>query len=224
MQRVQVCRGPRRGFTIIELLVVIAIISILAGLLIPALGRARAIARETTCINNMKQIGVAMQMYRNLWDGYFPVVHGGTYDAPTSLGHEWWHLMEPVGLERKHMLCPDDPHRHEDGVESYIYNGMFAFSKKEDAVANISGQIIVSERGDAEGYESHHGYPAWKPVSDWQDKIKHDRHEGAANYLFVDGHVASLEFAETIGQEQGGDGHCNDSNMHYVADFVGSGE
>ena len=214
----------RTGFTIIELLVVIAIIAILAGLLIPALGKARAMARQTTCINNMKQIGVSMQMYRNLWEGYFPVVHGGTYDAPTSLGYEWWHLMEPVGLEREHMLCPGDPFHKQEDVESYIYNGMFAFSKKEDSVRNLSGQIFVSERGDEGDVLAHHGYPAWKPVSDWQGKIKHDRHEGTANYLFADGHVTSYLFEETIGQEEDGDGHCNGSNMHYVAEFVGSAE
>jgi prepilin-type N-terminal cleavage/methylation domain-containing protein len=52
-----------KGFTLIELLVVMAIIIILAGLLMPALGRAREQARKTTCANNLKQINTAMMLY-----------------------------------------------------------------------------------------------------------------------------------------------------------------
>jgi len=62
----------RRGFTLIELLVVIAIIAILAAILFPVFARAREQARKTSCLSNMKQIGLSLMMYVGDYDEVVP--------------------------------------------------------------------------------------------------------------------------------------------------------
>src|SRR5215831_10951921 len=61
------------GFTLIELLVVIAIIAILAAILFPVFAKAREKARMTSCMNNMKQIGIGFKMYLDNYDDTYPL-------------------------------------------------------------------------------------------------------------------------------------------------------
>ncbi len=68
-------RRTSRSFTLVELLVVIAIIAILAGLLTPTLKRARDAARTTSCLNNLRQVGIALQAYLNDSANRMPVLN-----------------------------------------------------------------------------------------------------------------------------------------------------
>lgn len=67
---------PRRAFTLIELLVVIAVIALLVGILLPALGQARANARATACGSRLHQLGVALALYFNEFDNTLPQALG----------------------------------------------------------------------------------------------------------------------------------------------------
>jgi prepilin-type N-terminal cleavage/methylation domain-containing protein/prepilin-type processing-associated H-X9-DG protein len=75
----------KRKFTLVELLVVIAIIALLAGLMFPVLSSVREKAKKTSCLNNLKQIGVAVSGYVIDFKGHLPVcVRIGTLDDPLS--------------------------------------------------------------------------------------------------------------------------------------------
>ncbi len=79
----------KSGFTLIELLVVIAIIAILAAILFPVFARAREKARQTSCLSNLKQIGLGALMYAQDYDGFFPTMYWtpvAGYDSGVSRG------------------------------------------------------------------------------------------------------------------------------------------
>lgn len=75
---------PARGFTLIELLVVIAIIGILASLLLPALGRSKEQAHKVTCLNNLRQMGIAIKLYADDRQGRFPTKQVDEIDPVTQ--------------------------------------------------------------------------------------------------------------------------------------------
>jgi len=125
--------APKRGFTLVELLVVIAIIGVLIGLLLPAVQAARESARRSSCINNLKQLGLAMQNYHDTRNGFpygysesptNPSTHpfkaatssevftdGAPFSGDPLVYHRrdmWFHRLLPFTEELSITLTPDD--------------------------------------------------------------------------------------------------------------------
>lgn len=98
----------KRGFTLIELLVVITIIAILAAILFPVFARAKAAAKQSVCVSNLKQIGTAMSLYMTDHDDIFPYAIDASdkYDPSIWAGQPAFQAQIPYMLEMPDALMP----------------------------------------------------------------------------------------------------------------------
>ena len=193
----------RRAFTLIELLVVIAIIAILAAILFPVFAKAREKARQTSCLNQLKQAGTAEMQYAQDYDETLPFAYT---NAANSI---YWQVITPYVKNGQIFRCPSDgdPWTPVTGIQlSYITNYTFhppGNAPPPIALAQIlspSQKITQAENGDGGtsdtpptcqyaygtyGSGASAGFNLWARVS-------LARHNGGSNYPFLDGHAKWL--------------------------------
>jgi len=98
----------RKGFTLVELLVVIAIIAILAAILFPVFAKARAKARQSSCLSNEKQLGMAMMSYASDYDDTLPMSYYYQNGANSGNGYvQWSGLISPYVKNWGVFVCPE---------------------------------------------------------------------------------------------------------------------
>lgn len=139
-------------FTLIELLVVIAIIAILAGMLLPALNKARETARGANCLGNMRQVGLACTMYADSFD-YFPLPTRAVEWDDNGSYEGWVNQLRMVdNLPKKIFKCPAETARDFsyslNSHEPYMRKGTFAtwtYSAIASAKTGSSNLILVEE-------------------------------------------------------------------------------
>jgi len=216
----------RKGFTLIELLVVIAIIAILAAILFPVFAQARESARTTACRSNLKQIGNAMMMYVQDYDGTYPY-WGGGFGAGVYI---FWKLdpyikgLDPTSTNRKSVwVCPS--RAGTIGQNSYGYNYLRLGYLTATTTGYLGSNNMNTPANEAQldapadtlafldaidlvrppyGVEKS-GLP--DTVGGWhyvRNSTNQDPN-GRTNVLFCDGHVKTMQRRQLTPPSKGGD-------------------
>ena len=189
----------KQGFTLIELLVVIAIIAILAAILFPVFARAREKARQTSCLNNVKQMGLAAVMYSSDYDDALVparIRYGDTCTYwcphPARTG-----LLEPYINNRQIFLCPSTDTASWGGVTDYGINYRLNVDTwyggtpiKLSEIEYPAETLTIVDSDWTRSTVDYHTSNCWY-VSDgfWASAFVPARHNHGANIAFCDGHA-----------------------------------
>ncbi len=189
----------KRGFTLIELLVVIAIIAILAAILFPVFARAREKARQTSCLSNLKEIGLANLMYAQDYDetlgSWRITVPAGTPNAETGDGTPrlyWYWTLQPYLKNAQILVCPSSkPFPSACRGTRGAYSGIYYEAFKPLAKLKWPAELIMNNDTNCYRKCSWSEYSAGTvhAFSHTNWAAIHRRHNDGANVNFFDGHA-----------------------------------
>ena len=210
------------AYTLLELLIVIAIIFLLAGILLPVLSRVREKARQTTCLSNLKQIGLGMAQYSQDSDNCLPLMH--QYDDASSLGAaaltgmfygycgcgnprayqlSWQDFTYPYIKNINVFVCPSSAYKAKLPAHSYGYNYFMAIKTGTSNVcalppAPVLESALVQPASKILVAEKGIGADAWYLAGAGDGAAGGGSvHNGGANLLFCDFHAKWVAYPST---------------------------